>query len=69
MWGCKKHWFMVPKQIRGRIWVEYRVGQCDDMSPSTEYLHAAREAVIAVAAKEGIKPDTSLYDRFLGRQS
>lgn len=65
MWGCKKHWFMVPYAIRQRIWKTYRVGQCDDMNPSKDYLLAAKAAVIAVATREGIEPDTRLYDRFL----
>lgn len=65
MWGCKRHWFMVPKKIRDRVWATYRVGQCDDMSPSREYCLAARDAVIAVAQREGLEPDTKLYDFFL----
>lgn len=67
MWGCRKHWFMVPKPVRDRIWRTYRVGQCDDKKPSRAYLEAARDAVIAVAEKEGIAPDTRLYDFFLER--
>ena len=67
MWGCKKHWFMVPKSIRDRIWKTYRVGQCDDMNPSKSYCLAAKDAVIAVANKEGIEPDTLLYDLFIMR--
>ena len=23
MWGCKKHWFMLPKHLRDRIWAAY----------------------------------------------
>ena len=65
MFACRRHWLMVPKPIRDRIWATYREGQCDDWKPSEEYLLAAKEAVIAVANKEGIEPDTSLYDCFL----
>lgn len=65
MWGCRKHWFMVPLSIRNRILLTYRPGQCDDMNPSRPYLLAAKDAVIAVATREGIKPDTRLYDQFL----
>ena len=65
VWGCRRHWFMVPKVIRERIWNAYRSGQCDDMNPSMAYCSAARDAVIAVAEKEGIVPDTMLYDMFL----
>lgn len=65
MWGCKKHWFMVPYAIRQKVWATYRPGQEDTMSPSRAYLEAAKAAVIAVAEKEGIEPDTRLYDAFL----
>ena len=69
MWGCRKHWFMVPKPIRDRILAHYRPGQCDDWEPSMEYLIAAREAVVAVATQEGKTPDTRLYDVFLAARS
>ena len=65
MWGCRKHWFMVPKELRDRIWATYRPGQEEDWEPSREYLLAAKEAVVAVANKEGRTPDTDLYDCFL----
>ena len=65
MWGCRRHWFMVPKGIRDRIWRHYRAGQERDWTPSPEYLEAAREAVIAVANREGRTPDTDVYDLFL----
>lgn len=65
MWGCRKHWFMVPKLVRDRIWATYRRGQCDDMNPSKEYCLTACEAVIAVAQREGVVPDTAVYDFFL----
>lgn len=43
MWGCKKHWLMLPN-FRGRIWTAYRPGQEVDMAPSHEYLEAAEAA-------------------------
>jgi hypothetical protein len=67
MWGCRKHWYQVPHPIRIRIVRAYRAGQCEDWQPSREYLVAAREAVVAVAEREGKTPDTTLYDRFLAR--
>src|SRR5574337_950063 len=67
MWGCKRHWFMVPKLVRDRIWEHYRPGQEDDKRPTAEYCLAARDAVIAVAQLEGREPDTRLYDIFLAR--
>jgi hypothetical protein len=59
---------MVPKPIRDRIWRHYRKGQEDDWKPTKEYLIAAKEAVIAVAEKEKMVPDTSVYDMFLGER-
>lgn len=44
MWGCKKHWFMLPLKIRQRIWATYRPGQEIDKKPSEAYLEAAMEA-------------------------
>lgn len=41
MWGCKGHWFSLPKRLRDRIWATYRRGQEITMRPSAEYLQAA----------------------------
>lgn len=65
MFMCKRHWFSVPKRLRDEIWRTYRDGQCDDMSPSVDYCRAAKAAVIAIAEKEGHKPDTAIYDLYL----
>ena len=65
MWGCRRHWFMVPQAIRNQIWHTYRDGQCDDWNPSKPYCLAAKAAVEAVALREGKKPDTRVYDMFL----
>lgn len=44
MWGCKGHWFALPKALRDRIWATYRRGQEERMDPSPEYLKAADDA-------------------------
>lgn len=44
MWGCSRHWFRLPKAIRGAIWKTYRPGQERTLTPSIEYLRAAGEA-------------------------
>lgn len=49
---CRRHWFKVPVKIRRRVLLHYRRGQCDDGSPNSEWLLAAREAINAVAAGE-----------------
>lgn len=43
MWGCRKHWFRLPKTLRDRIWATYRPGQEIDKRPSEEYLAVADE--------------------------
>lgn len=42
-WGCSKHWFELPPQLRSKIWNAYRPGQEDDGKPSEEYLAVAKE--------------------------
>lgn len=44
MWGCRVHWYALPKAIRDRIWSAYRPGQEKDMKPSSRYLEAAKAA-------------------------
>lgn len=67
MFSCRPHWFGLPKSYRDAIWRTYRAGQCDDMSPSREYCLAAKAAVCYLAKKDGVEPDTRLYDLFLAR--
>jgi len=43
MWGCKKHWFMLPKYLRDKVWAAYAPGQEIDFTPSAEYLAVAEE--------------------------
>jgi hypothetical protein len=43
MWGCKKHWFTLPVQLRNKIWKAYVPGQEVTMTPSAEYLEVAHE--------------------------
>lgn len=44
LWGCRKHWYTLPKPIRDRIWATYRPGQETTKDPSAEYLEAANDA-------------------------
>lgn len=41
MWGCRHHWYTLPKWIRDQIWREYRPGQEVDKRPSEAYLAIA----------------------------
>lgn len=38
LWGCKSHWFQLPKNLRDAIWASYRPGQEISKTPSAEYL-------------------------------
>lgn len=62
MFMCRRHWFMLPRPIRNRIWAAYRPGQCDDWQISHEYAEAARDAVRFVAEKERVEADVSVYN-------
>lgn len=42
MWGCRPHWFALPKALRDRIWATYAPKQEETQRPSREYVAAAR---------------------------
>lgn len=44
LWGCGKHWGMLPKHLQTKILDAYRYGQEISKTPSCEYIAAAREA-------------------------
>lgn len=61
MWGCKAHWFKLPKPLRDRIWATYRPGQEATMTPSRDYLAAAREVQAWITANHPpVKQETLL---------
>lgn len=43
MWGCRTHWFRLPRWLRDKVWSAYVPGQEQRMDPSAEYLEVARE--------------------------
>ena len=43
MWGCKQHWFRLPKSLRDKVWAAYVPGQEISMTPSHEYIEVAKE--------------------------
>lgn len=53
MWGCKAHWFTLPKLLRDRIWQTYRPGQEIDMRPSNAYLEVAKEVQRWISTTKG----------------
>jgi hypothetical protein len=52
-WGCRRHWFMLPRYLRDRVWAAYRVGQEQTMTPSPEYVAVARQVQRWIADNHG----------------
>lgn len=52
MWGCKDHWFRLPKHLRDRIWATYRPGQEITKTPSEAYIAAAQDVQTWIAEQE-----------------
>lgn len=50
MWGCQRHWFSLPKEIRDAIWSAYVPGQETSGKVSAEYRKAALDAQAWIAA-------------------
>lgn len=51
MWGCRKHWYALPKPIRDEIWRTFRPGQENAKNPSAAYVRAARAAQEWIASR------------------
>lgn len=54
LWGCREHWYALPKSYRDAIWETYVPGQEIRKDPSPEYIEAATAAVNWLAAKENV---------------
>lgn len=67
MWGCKSHWFRLPKVIRDRIWATYRPGQEISKTPSKAYLIVAGGAQkwIELAEEHGDAPATLAFENLI----
>ena len=64
MWGCKPHWFALPKALRDNIWKTYVPGQEITKTPNGAYILAAREVQEWIAANR--KPEVTSDDPFAG---
>ena len=51
MWGCKAHWFALPRALRNKIWATYAPGQEVNLTPSAAYLEVAHEVQEWIKAK------------------
>lgn len=43
MWGCRKHWGMLPMDLRRAIWKFFEPGQEITKTPSRAYVEVARQ--------------------------
>lgn len=50
---CAPHWRKVPSDLQDAVWATYVPGQEITKTPTREYLIAAKNAINAVAEKEG----------------
>lgn len=55
LWGCKIHWYMLPRELRSRIWATYVPGQEVTGTPSTSYVKVAREVQKWIADFEALE--------------
>ena len=49
MWGCKPHWFSLPKHLRDEVWANYRRGQEVTKDPSPAYVATAQKVQAWIA--------------------
>ena len=52
MWGCRPHWFALPKELRSKVWAAYVPGQEITKTPSKMYIDVANEVQVWIANKE-----------------
>lgn len=56
VWGCRRHWYALPLELRRRIFAAFRPGQEEDGRPSSTYLAVAREAQAWIRAHLAQRP-------------
>lgn len=59
---CVKHWYMLPRYMRLKLWDAFKPGEVDDLDPNRKYCEVARECIVNIARQEGKVPDTEFYD-------
>lgn len=52
MWGCLKHWKMLPRVLQLKIWAAYKPGQEETLDVSEKYVKVAREVQEWIANRE-----------------
>lgn len=55
---CRRHWRMLPAELRALVWKHYRPGQEVDKKPSADYLEVTQRAKAFIARFESLRPKT-----------
>lgn len=63
MWGCRNHWYSLPKALRDKVWRAYIPGQERTMTPTPAYVAVARE--VEAWIKENASPATGTQQRLI----
>lgn len=50
---CRRHWYMVPKELRDRVWETARRMWADDEDGLEDWIEAKDAAIAAVEMREG----------------
>lgn len=56
-WGCRPHWYALPKFLRDAIWRHYRARQEISKTPSNNYIMVARLVQRWVEARQAVITD------------
>jgi hypothetical protein len=61
MWGCRAHWYKLPKPLRDAIWRAYVPGQEITKTPSQKYLAVAHLVQMWIAGDIEVRADGSVH--------
>jgi len=53
LWGCKRHWYALPKELRNKVWDAYVPGQEIRKDPTGEYMDVMAELYAWIKANGG----------------
>lgn len=60
LWGCRQHWYALPKPLRDRLWATYESGQEITKTPSLEYLRVAADVQRWIQDKAQCTPPAAI---------
>lgn len=51
LWGCKTHWFRLPRDLRVKIWATYVPGQEITKTPIQSYMQVANSVQVWIKSQ------------------